>query len=159
MKIIKKIYRTIFEPNINSVLMCKFTLVLYKSGFKFLAILVRNRLISKYGIHLGLLSQMGEDLKLPHPQSIIIGEGVVIGNNCTIYHNVTLGTKHSLSVNKVEYPKLGDNVKIYTGSIILGGVQIGENSIVGANSLVLEDIEPNSVYSGIPAKKIKSYKD
>ncbi|MGG1687205.1 serine O-acetyltransferase [Pseudalkalibacillus sp. NRS-1564] len=153
---IKRIYHTLFIPNINSVKMCYITLKLHRRKFKFLAILMKNWMISKYGIHLGLNSQIGSNLKLPHPQGIIIGEGAKIGENCTIYHNVTLGTKHSLSSDNPEYPIVGKNVTIYTGSIILGGVYVGDNSIIGANSLVLEDVEPNSVYLGSPARKVKN---
>lgn len=154
MNIIKKYLRILFKPNVNAVYMCKLALLFSNKGHRFLSILIKNRLIYKYGIHLGLGSQIGENLRLPHPQNIIIGEGAVIGDNCEIYHNVTLGTKHSVKTKKVEYPRVGNNVKIYTGSIIIGGITIGDNSIIGAGSLVMKDVEPNSVYTGNPAKKM-----
>ncbi len=141
-------------PNINSVYMCNITLRIYRKGHKFLAVLMRNRLVSKYGIHLGLKSIIGENLKFPHPQGIIIGEGVIVGDNCTIYHNVTLGKKYG-PLAEAGYPKIGNNVIIYTGAVVLGDITIGDNSIIGANSIVLNDIEPNTIYVGIPAKKIK----
>jgi serine O-acetyltransferase len=154
MKFIKKVYYKLFMPNINSVYMCNITLGLYRKGHKFLATLMRNRLISKYGIHLGLKSSIGENLRLPHPQGIIIGEGVKVGNNCTIYHNVTLGKKYG-PLAEAGYPKIGNNVIIYTGAVILGDITVGDNSIIGANSIVLDDVDANTVCVGIPAKKVK----
>jgi serine O-acetyltransferase len=155
MKLIKIIYHTIFVPSVNSVWLIKFLFFLKNKNLKLPAMILRNKLISKYGIHLGLESKIGNGIKLPHPLSIVIGEGTIIGDNVTIYHNVTLGTKHSLIDNRKTYPIIGDNVIIYTGCLILGGIKVGDNSIIGANSFVTKDVEPNSVYAGNPAIKIK----
>ena len=75
----------------------------------------------------------------PHGVGIVIGEGVKIGKNVTIYQNVTLGTKNG------GYPEIGDNVVIYPSSIIVGGIKIGKNSIIGAGSFIDCDIPKNSI--------------
>lgn len=155
MRLIKRFYHILFIANINSVKMVYFALYLYQKKRSFLSILIKNKLISKYGIHLGLKCRIGRNLKLPHPQGIIIGEGSNIGDNCTIYHNVTLGAKHGGNDSHLTYPTIGNNVTIYTGAVILGNVSISDNSIIGANSLVVSDVEPNTMYAGSPAKKIK----
>lgn len=87
----------------------------------------------------------------PHPVGIVIGKGVKIGNKCTVYQNVTIGSKNNLGQN---YPKIGDNVTIYANSCIFGDVIIGDNVIIGACSLINKDIPSNSIVAGNPAKII-----
>lgn len=88
----------------------------------------------------------------PHPIGIVIGEGVNIGYNCTIYQNVTIGLKSSSDKN---YPRIGNNVKVYANSIIIGDIEIGDNCIIGASTVVTQSIPPNSVVAGIPGKIVK----
>lgn len=86
----------------------------------------------------------------------VIHEAVIIGNNVRIFHNVTIGCKWSGNTLEKEYaPIIEDDVMIGAGAVILGNIKIGRNSIIGANSVVVHDIEPNTVVGGIPAKKIK----
>jgi serine O-acetyltransferase len=99
-------------------------------------------------------AQIGHGLFFPHPQCIVIGNAI-LGDNCTVYHGVTIGAK--LPFHE-EYPKIGDNVYIGKGSTILGDVSIGNNVTIGANSMVLEDIPDNSVVIGNPAKIIRKTK-
>ena len=53
------------------------------------------------------------------------------------------------------YPKLGDSVTVYSGAKIIGGIYIGDGATIGANSVVIRDVEANSVYAGVPAKRIR----
>lgn len=154
MKLLNSLYCILFLPSHNSIFLCRQVLKAYKNKHKVISKLLRNKLLYKYGIHLGLSCSIGENLKFPHPNGIIIGEGVIIGKNCTVYHQVTLGKKSGNLDNKEDYPIIGDNVTIFAGAKIIGNVIIGDNSIIGANSVVLTDVEPNSLYVGIPAKKI-----
>ena len=75
----------------------------------------------------------------------VIGARSIIGSNCTFHHNCTLGNKNGVS------PTLGNNVTIYPGAIIIGGIYIANYSVVGANSLVLNSFLDNSVIVGSPA--------
>ncbi|TLQ40712.1 serine acetyltransferase [Ruoffia tabacinasalis] len=152
---LRKIFRVIFYSNINSVVLINILLKLRENNNKILSILLWNKLIVKYGIHIGNRVKIGKNLILPHPLSIVIGNAVKIGDNCTLYHNVTLGTKHSLENESIGYPELKNNVIIYTNTVIIGDIVIGENTIVGSNSLVTTDLEANSVYAGNPLKKIR----
>jgi serine O-acetyltransferase len=151
---IKNIYRMFFVPNHNVMFLLRLTKKLQKNGFIFLSRCVRYRIIYKYGIHISSESRIGQNLVLPHPQGIIIGDGAIIGDDCTIYHQVTLGKKRGALDDIKDYPIIGNNVVIFPGAKIIGGIKVGSNSIIAPNSVVINDVEPNSVYAGIPAKKI-----
>ncbi|SUI22344.1 Serine acetyltransferase [Sebaldella termitidis] len=83
---------------------------------------------------------------------IVIGETSIIGENVTIYHGVTLG---GVSLDKGKrHPTIGNNVIIGAGAKVLGNITIGDNSKIGANSVILKDIPKDSVAVGVPGKII-----
>jgi serine O-acetyltransferase len=92
----------------------------------------------------------------PHPVGIVIGSKVKLGNNCTIYQNVTIGTKDTKNYKTAPYPRIGNNVTIYANTVIFGDITIGDNAVIGANSLINQDVPANSVYGGNPARIIKN---
>lgn len=110
--------------------------------------LIRNYLEVKYSIIVATSCTIGSNLKIEHFSGIVIGNKVVIGDNCTIYQQVTLGQKNN------EYPIIGNNVTIYPGAKVLGGIKIGNNSVIGANAVVLNNVPDNAIAVGIPAKNI-----
>ena len=112
----------------------------------------RDKLAKKYGVEIGVQAKIDGPIDFPHPHGIVIGEGVRIGKNLKIFHNVTIGQKNG------EYPIIGDNVTIFPGSVIVGNVHIGNNVIIGANSFVNMDIEDGNTVAGNPAKVIKKNK-
>lgn len=86
---------------------------------------------------------------LIHPANIYIGRGVEIGENCKLFHEVTLGTGHIVGT-----PKLGCNVDVFVGARILGGVSIGNNSMISANCVVTKDVPEDSVVISAPNRTI-----
>ena len=94
-------------------------------------------------------AQIGPGFCLIHPANVYIGRGVVIGAQCKLFHEVTLGTGSLPGT-----PQLGDNVDIFVGARILGGVHIGSDSMVGANCVVMKDVPPCSVVMAAPTKTI-----
>lgn len=100
-------------------------------------------------IIIGQNTVMGNNIKFPHPQNIVIGEYSIIGNNVVIYQDVTIGQ------NRGKYPIIGDNVIIYPGAKVIGGIRIGDNVVLGANSVTNNSIESNSVVAGNPGIVIK----
>jgi serine O-acetyltransferase len=94
-------------------------------------------------------AQIGSGLCLVHPANVMIGRGVVIGENCQIYHEVTLGTGQVPGT-----PKIGNRVTIYPGARLLGGIAIGDKTMIGANCVVTKDVPPNSVVLSTPSRVI-----
>lgn len=108
----------------------------------------KNRLLIKYGMVIARTAILGDNLWFPHYNGIVIGRDAVVGKNCIIYHQVTIGQNHD------RFPVIGDNVVIYSGAKLFGDIHIGNNVIVGANSVVTHDIPDNCVVAGVPAKII-----
>jgi serine O-acetyltransferase len=92
-------------------------------------------------------ARIGPGLCLIHPYNILIAPNVVIGENCLIFHEVTLGTGPTAGV-----PTLGNDVDVYVGARILGGVRIGDASMIGANSVVTKSIPARSVVVAPPMR-------
>lgn len=91
-------------------------------------------------------NQIGGGLILQHGFSTIIF-AEKIGENCQIWHNVTIGRAR----DKQRCPKIGDNVKICAGAIVLGDITIGDNVTIAAGSVIVKDVPPNSLVCGNPA--------
>ena len=92
--------------------------------------------------------RIGPGLCLIHPQSIMVAGGSVIGRDCLIFHEVTLGT----NVGAARGPIIGDGVDLYVGARVLGPVSIGDRSVVGANCVVTHDVPPGSVVAPAPVR-------
>ena len=102
------------------------------------------------GADIPLNCQIGGGLSLPHPNGIVIHPGAVIGINCLIHQQVTIGTKMTGG-----FPTLKGHVDVGAGAKILGEVTLHEHSFVGANAVVTKDVMSFEVVAGIPAKVIK----
>ena len=121
---------------------------LYKKHFFFLARAISqiSRFFTGIEIHPG--ATIGRRFFIDHGSGVVIGETCEIGNDCTIYQGVTLGGTGKEKGKR--HPTLADNVLIATGAKVLGSITIGENSKVGAGSVVLKDVPMNSTVVGIP---------
>lgn len=98
------------------------------------------------GIELYYSASIGKGLKINHGISTVVGARVVIGSNCLIHQGVTLGAKDGYR------PLIGDNVTVYAGAKIIGNVSVGDNAVIGANSVVLKDVPINCTAAGVPAR-------
>jgi len=107
----------------------------------------------KYCTYLSFESKIGPGLYLGHLCCIVVNTQTVIGRNCTLGHEVTLGQTNARS-RRPGCPVIGDNVYLACGSKIIGGIAIGNDAAVGPNSVVVKDVPPMAVVSGIPAQII-----
>ncbi len=122
---------------------------LYRHRHFFLARWISQRGRRKTGIEIHPGAQIGPGLFIDHGMGIVMGETTVIGANCTIYHQVTLGGTGK-DVGK-RHPTIGDNVLIGAGAKVLGPVNIGHNTRIAAGSVVLKDLPSNVTAAGVPA--------
>lgn len=130
----------------------RFAQALQRRGLNALARWATGEIERRYGCYIHINAELGPGLKLPHPVGIVIGEGVVIGQRCTIYQHVTLGGRRQGDWKAGNYPILGDDVVVFAGAAILGAITIGHEAIIGANAVVLDSIPPAGVAVGAPAR-------
>ncbi len=137
-------------PGVKAVVNHRIAHFFYQKGVPFLprAISEWGRFLTGIDIHPG--AKIGKNLIIDHGMGVVIGETAEIGDDCLIYHGVTLG---GVDLNPVKrHPTLKNGVVVGAGAKILGNITIGECSRVGANSVVIKDVPAQSTVTGIPAK-------
>lgn len=99
-------------------------------------------IVRRYCCYISPSARFGASLRLPHPVGIVIGDGVRLGDEVTLYQHVTLGRRST----KVDgYPVVGDGVTIYAGAVLIGAITIGDSAVIGAHAVVDGDIAPGKV--------------
>jgi len=98
------------------------------------------------GADIPLTTQIGGGLLLPHPNGVVIHPKAIIGVNCLIFQQVTVGARTGKGV-----PNIGGHVDIGAGAKMLGSVKIGAHVCIGANAVVLRDVPPGKIAIGVPA--------
>jgi len=125
---------------------------LYRRHIRGLPMMVAyaTRFITGIEIHPG--AKIGEGLFIDHGMGVVIGETTEIGDNVTLHQGVTLGGTSTQKVKR--HPTLKDNVMIGVGAQLIGNITIGENSKVGAGSVVLDSVPPNATVVGVPGRVV-----
>jgi serine O-acetyltransferase len=127
---------------------------LWHSGHIRLAWILRSVGIVLVGADFAPGMTIGTGLYLPHPVGVVIGNGLRIGNNVMLAQGVTVGLRTANRDEPAEYATICDGATIWSHATIVGCVRIGENSEIGANSLVVADVPDNAIVVGVPARKI-----
>lgn len=117
---------------------------LWKKKCYFLAEMIMLHGKKKTGIEIHPGCTIGKNLFIDHGSGVVIGETAEIGDDCTLYHGVTLGGTSSEKVKR--HPTLGNHVMVGAGAILLGPIKIGDCSRIGANEVVRHDVPRESVY-------------
>lgn len=140
-------------PSFKVMLHYRIAHKLYLKRHYFLARWISQRAARKTGIEIHPGATIGEGFFIDHGIGVIIGETTEIGDNVTLYQGVTLGGTGKETGKR--HPTVCDNVMISAGAKVLGSFTIGENSKIGAGSVVLEEVPPNSTVVGVPGHVIK----
>ena len=141
-------------PGFHALLIHRLAHGLWNAGFKWLARFASHcgRWMTGIEIHPG--ATIGRRFFIDHGMGVVIGETAEIGDDCTLYHGVTLG---GTSWNKGKrHPTLGQGVVIGAGAKVLGPVTVGAHAKIGSNAVVVKDVPPGATAIGIPARVVES---
>lgn len=130
-------------PGPRAVFFHRIAHALYTCKLFFIARLVADISRTLTGIEIHPGATLGKRLVIDHGVGCVIGETAVIGDDCVIFHGVTLGGMKFEPVKR--HPTVGNNVLIGTGAKVLGPITIGDGSKIGANAVVIKDLPPNSI--------------
>jgi len=111
--------------------------------------IIQRRITTVYGLEIEVGIPIGGGFYIAHPVGTVIASRG-IGENCSIISSVTIGMR-----NEWAFPKIGYNVFIGAGARVLGGITVGDNAVVGANAVVIEDVPAGATVVGIPAKVVR----
>jgi len=151
--------RSVFEilfcyPGFHAMLFYRLSHRLWNNHMKFLGRLVSHfgRFLTGIEIHPG--ATIGRGFFIDHGMGVVIGETAEIGDNCTLYHGVTLGG--TSWAKEKRHPTLGNNVVIGSGAKILGPFTVGDDSKIGSNSVVVKEVPATATVVGIPGRVVIS---
>jgi len=125
----------------------------YEHGHKFIARVISQRAKKKTGIEIHPAAKIGRRLFIDHGSGVVIGETAEIGDDVVIYQGVTLGGSGKDKGKR--HPTIQDRVMISSGAKVLGPFTVGHDSKIGANSVVLKEVPPNSTVVGVPGRVVK----
>lgn len=140
-------------PSFKVMLHYRLAHKLYQKGHYFWARYLSQRGARKTGIEIHPGAVIGEGFFIDHGNGVIIGETAQIGNNVTLYQGVTLGGTGKEQGKR--HPTIGDNVMISAGAKVLGSFTVGAGSKIGAGSVVLKEVPPNSTVVGVPGRVVR----
>lgn len=144
---IKKNIEVFLYPGFRAVIYYRIAHYFYCKKHYFIARYLSEKAKKKTGIEIHPGAVIGKDFFIDHGCGVVIGETTKIGNNVMLYHGVTLG---GVTTNKGKrHPTIEDNVVIGCGAKVLGNITIGKSAKIGANAVVLGDVEKNTTVTGI----------
>ena len=150
---IKSPMEVLLYPSFQVMLRYRVAHKLYLKKHYFLARWISQKAARKTGIEIHPGATIGKGLFIDHGSGVIIGETAIIGDNVTLYQGVTLGGTGKETGKR--HPTLEDNVMVSAGAKILGSFTIGENSKIGAGSVVLKPVPANCTVVGVPGRIVK----
>ena len=150
---IKTSMEVFLYPSFKAMIGYRIAHKLFLKKHYFLARWVSQRTVRKTGIEIHPGATIGKGFFIDHGNGVIIGETAIVGENVTLYQGVTLGGTGKEHGKR--HPTIEDNVMISAGAKILGSFTVGENSEIGAGSVVLSEVPPNSTVVGVPGRVVK----
>ena len=147
-------------PGVKAVFIHQISNFFYKAGFDLIARIISQTIRFFTGIEIHPGAKIGKNLFIDHGMGVVIGETSEVGDNVTIYHNVTLGgispsIDSERQRHEKRHPTIGNDVVIGSGAQIIGPIRVGNNARIAANAVVVKDVPENATMVGIPAKAVK----
>lgn len=150
---IKSPLEVFLYPSFKALIRYRLAHYLYERKHYFLARWISQRTVRKTGIEIHPGARIGKGLFIDHGNGVVIGETTIIGDYVTLYQGVTLGGTGKEQGKR--HPTIGNNVMISAGAKVIGSFTVGENSKIGAGSVVLSEVPPNSTVVGVPGRVVK----
>jgi serine O-acetyltransferase len=150
---IKKTSEVFLYPSFHAILRYRLAHWFFEKKQYFVARWLSQKAVRKTGIEIHPGAVIGKGLFIDHGQGVVIGETAIIGDNVTLYQGVTLGGTGKEHGKR--HPTIGDNVMISAGAKVLGSFTVGNDSKIGAGSVVLREVPPNSTVVGIPGRPVR----
>jgi serine O-acetyltransferase len=140
-------------PGFHAIVLHRITHLIWRLGVPLLprVLSMVNRFLTGIEIHQG--ARIGPGFFIDHGMGVVIGETAEIGENCMLFHGVTLGGTGKQTGKR--HPTLMDGVVVGAGAKILGAITIGRNTYVGSNSVVLQDVPDNCTVVGVPGRIVR----
>ena len=158
-----KLEAVLCSSGLHAIIIYRGAHYLWKHNFRLTARIISQIARFLTGIEIHPAAKIGYGFMIDHGMGVVIGETAQIGNNVTLYHDVTLGGRKFFDKNgkKIEkrHPTIGNNVTIGCGAQILGPITIGNNVKIGSNAVVIEDIPANCTAVNTPAYILKKSTD
>ena len=150
---IKSIWEVLLYPSFKVMIKYRKAHKLYLKGHYFRARRISQKAARKTGIEIHPGATIGKGFFIDHGSGVVIGETTIIGDNVTLYQGVTLGGTGKECGKR--HPTIGNNVMISVGAKVLGSFTVGDNSKIGAGSVVIEEVPPNCTVVGVPGRIVK----
>ncbi|MDF2944448.1 MAG: cysE [Herbinix sp.] len=150
---IKTSMEVFLYPSFKAIIRYRIAHRLFINKHYFLARWYSQRTVRKTGIEIHPGATIGKGLFIDHGYGVVIGETAIVGDNVTLYQGVTLGGTGKEHGKR--HPTIGNNVMVSAGAKIIGSFTVGENSKIGAGSVVLSEVPPNSTVVGVPGRVVK----
>lgn len=128
---------------------------LYERGHRTLALWLAKRSRIRYGADIHPAAKIGRRFTVDHGIGVVVGGTTIIGDDCLMYQNATLGMtgKHGGK----RHPTLGNGVLVGAGSILLGAITVGDGAYIGAGSVVVDNVPANTTVVGNPARVVRTH--
>ncbi|WP_258059672.1 serine O-acetyltransferase EpsC [Rathayibacter rathayi] len=141
-------------PGVHAIWLHRVAHAWWRRGLRLPARLLSQAARAATGVEIHPGARIGRRLFIDHGMGVVIGETARIGDDCMLYHGVTLGGKSARRERR--HPTLGDRVVVGAGAVVLGPVVLGSDVSVGANAVVVKDALDGAILVGIPARDLRA---
>ncbi|MEN3975966.1 hypothetical protein [Emcibacter sp. SYSU 3D8] len=121
-------------------------------GYPRFAMLMSRRIARRFGCYISWKARIARNVHFPHPTGVVIGDGVVVEADATLYQHVTLGARRLGEARTGQYPVVRSGAVLFAGAVVVGAIEIGRDAVVGANSVVFQSVPPGATAVGAPAR-------